>query len=165
MKWILKKIRIEVLKRTKFRGWIFKGDFYCAYNGINDVRDACIGNAVYIGNRFHLAVDNLNIGNNTLLASNVSIVGGDHLIDQIGVRIRETKVNSRGGVTIGADCWIGHGTIILTGVTIGDGAVIGAGSVVTKDIKPFTVCVGNPAKEIKKRFTSIQAKEHLSLIN
>lgn len=53
---------------------------------------------------------------------------------------------------LGHDIWIGHGAVILPGVNIGTGAVIGAGSVVTKDIPPYAVAVGVPAKVIKKRF-------------
>ena len=54
-------------------------------------------------------------------------------------------------VLIGSDVWIGANVIILSGAKIGDGAVIGAGSVVTKDIDPYSVAVGNPAKVIKNR--------------
>jgi acetyltransferase-like isoleucine patch superfamily enzyme len=53
-------------------------------------------------------------------------------------------------IRIGNKAWIGFNVIILKGITIGEGAVIGAGSVVTKDVEPFTVVAGNPAKIIKK---------------
>ena len=53
---------------------------------------------------------------------------------------------------IGNDVWIGNGAIIINGVTIGDGAVIGAGAVVAKDVPPYTIVAGVPAKPIKKRF-------------
>ena len=55
-------------------------------------------------------------------------------------------------VTIGHDVWIGHGAIILPGLTVGNGAVVAAGSVVTKDVGPYSIVAGNPAKEIRKRF-------------
>ncbi len=58
---------------------------------------------------------------------------------------------SLGPVTLGNDCWIGMGVCILPGVTIGDGCVIGAGSVVTHDLEPYSVAVGNPAKPIRSR--------------
>lgn len=55
-------------------------------------------------------------------------------------------------VTIGHDVWIGHGAIILPGVTIGNGSIVGAGSVVTKNVEPYTIVVGNPAKPLRPRF-------------
>jgi len=62
-----------------------------------------------------------------------------------------------GWVTIGHDVWIGHGATITAGVTVGDGAVIGAGAVVTRDVSPYTVVGGVPAREIKRRFSEDQA--------
>ncbi len=59
-------------------------------------------------------------------------------------------------IIIGNDVWIGSGVTILAGVTVGDGAVIAAGAVVTKDVEPYTVVGGVPAKEIKKRFDDKQ---------
>jgi acetyltransferase-like isoleucine patch superfamily enzyme len=59
---------------------------------------------------------------------------------------------TRGGVTIGNDVWIGSGAVILSGVTVGDGAVIGAHAVVARDVAPYAVVAGNPAKEMRKRF-------------
>lgn len=60
-------------------------------------------------------------------------------------------------VTIGHDVWIGHGVTVTAGVTIGTGAVIGAGAVVTRDVDPYTVVGGVPARPIKRRFTQAQA--------
>ncbi|MEP7454854.1 DapH/DapD/GlmU-related protein [Phyllobacterium sp. SB3] len=55
-------------------------------------------------------------------------------------------------VTIGHDVWIGHGATVLPGVSVGDGAVIGAGAVVSKDVAPYTIVGGVPAKKIRDRF-------------
>ena len=60
---------------------------------------------------------------------------------------------TKGNVIIGNDVWIGYKATIMSGVTIGDGAVIGACSVVTKDVKPYEIVAGNPAKVIRKRFS------------
>ncbi len=61
-------------------------------------------------------------------------------------------------VTIGHDVWIGHGVTVTAGVSIGTGAVIGAGAVVTRDVAPYTVVGGVPARPIKRRFTEAQAE-------
>lgn len=64
---------------------------------------------------------------------------------------------------IGNDVWIGNGAIVLRGVNVGDGAVIGAGAVVTKDVEPYSIVVGAPARAIKKRFTDVIITELLEL--
>ena len=61
-------------------------------------------------------------------------------------------------VTIGHDVWIGHGVTVTAGVTIGTGAVVGAGAVVTRDVAPYTVVGGVPARFIKRRFDKTQAE-------
>jgi len=60
---------------------------------------------------------------------------------------------SKGDLDIGNDVWIGHGATILSGLTIGSGAVIGACSVVTSDVAPYAIVAGNPARQIRKRFS------------
>lgn len=70
----------------------------------------------------------------------------------------DQDATSKGGVTIGHDVWVGARAMIMSGVTIGNGAVIGAGAVVTKDVAPYVVMVGNPAKAVKQRFTDDQIK-------
>lgn len=60
--------------------------------------------------------------------------------------------------TIGHDTWIGHSAIIKPGITLGNGCVVGSGAVVTKDVEPYAIVVGNPAKVLKYRFTPKQIK-------
>ena len=60
-------------------------------------------------------------------------------------------------VVVGHDVWIGHGAIILPGRTVGTGAVVGAGAVVTKDVDPYTIVAGNPARVIRQRFSAAVA--------
>jgi acetyltransferase-like isoleucine patch superfamily enzyme len=69
---------------------------------------------------------------------------------------------SKGPVVVGHDVWIGQWASILSGVTIGSGAVIGAGSVVTKDVRPYAIVVGNPAQEVRRRFSDSEIEELLA---
>ena len=60
--------------------------------------------------------------------------------------------DNKGDIVIGNDVWIGYDAVIMAGVTIGDGAIIGTRAVVTKDVEPYSIVGGVPAKEIRKRF-------------
>jgi len=66
-------------------------------------------------------------------------------------------------VTIGHDVWIGHGALVMPGVTVGTGAVIGSSAVVTKDVAPYEVVVGVPAKPVRKRFNAEQIEQLLEI--
>lgn len=66
-------------------------------------------------------------------------------------------------VTLGHDVWIGHGAIILPGRSIGTGAVVAAGAVVTKDVAPYTIVAGTPARVVKRRFEETTAERMLQL--
>jgi acetyltransferase-like isoleucine patch superfamily enzyme len=105
----------------------------------------------------------LKVGSFCSIAPNVTILlGGNHRGDWITTfpfniifeefRDIEGHPSSNGNVTIGNDVWIGLNTVILSGVVIGDGAIIGANSLVAKDVEPYSVAGGNPAKKIKNRF-------------
>ena len=63
-------------------------------------------------------------------------------------------------IVIENDVWIGYGAIIVSGVKIGRGAIVAAGSVVLKDVEPYTIVAGNPARKVSKRFTEDQIIEH-----
>lgn len=90
------------------------------------------------------------IGDNCLISYNVFFRTESHNYDSVG--LINTQGHWEDDITIENDVWIGAGVIIPHGgITIGTGAVVGAGSVVTKDIPPYTVVGGVPAREIKKR--------------
>lgn len=90
----------------------------------------------------------LTIGDRTIFGPYTMIHTANHGMDPDRPRIEQGWVKEP--VSIGKDCWIGMGAVILPGVTIGDGVIVGAGSVVVKDLPPRTVAVGNPCKVIKQ---------------
>lgn len=89
------------------------------------------------------------IGSRTLFGPNVSLYSGTHPLDP-AIRNGTRGPESGGEIHIGEDCWIAGNVTVLPGVTIGRGSTVGAGSVVTKDVPPFTVVAGNPARILRK---------------
>lgn len=96
------------------------------------------------------------IGDYSMLANSVSIIGGDHNFKNPKLPIIFSGRGVLEETIIGKDVWIGAYVKINTGVKIGDGAIIAMGSVVTKDVEPYTIYGGVPAKKIKNRFDSIE---------
>lgn len=92
----------------------------------------------------------LEIGDNVRIAAQVVIIPMNHIYEDPDTPIWRQGIKAK-GIKIEDDVWLGAGAEVLDGVTIGRGSVIGAGAVVTKDIPPYSVAVGVPAKVIKKR--------------
>ncbi|WP_290428439.1 acyltransferase [Thermocoleostomius sinensis] len=110
-----------------------------------------IGKHTYIGPYVCMAgPGNIHIGQNCLIASGSGIYANNHIFDNPTRPINQQGVRCE-GIVIEDDCWLGSGVRVLDGVTIGEGSVIGAGAVVTKDIPPYSVAVGVPAKVVSKR--------------
>lgn len=116
----------------------------------------------------------LKIGKFCSLASNIYILaGGEHRSDWVSTYPFNCLIEdfsfikghpaTKGDIIIGNDVWIGDSTKILSGVTIGDGAIIGTGSVVAKDIPPYAIAAGNPARIIRYRFDDETIKELLDI--
>lgn len=123
-----------------------------------------LGNKVQFGQNCIVQCD-LEIGNEVLIASNVSFIGrNDHNYNIVGSSIWNSSRGENLVTRIGNDCWIGHGVIVLAGVSIGNGSIIAAGSVVTADIDSYFIYAGVPAKKIKPRFAqAADLKRHLEL--
>ena len=116
--------------------------------------------------RFPESGRNLTIGRYCSIADKVEILlGGDHRLDWVSTYpfaamqglfpASKAPTNfhaSRGDVTIGHDVWLGSGCMILSGVTVGHGAVVAARAVVTRDVPPYAVVAGNPARIVRHRF-------------
>lgn len=120
--------------------------------------DLVAGAYAYIGPHC-LLYKGIEIGAYTMLANNVSIIGGDHNFKIPGVPMIFAGREAPQKTIIGKDCWIGAHSIIMTGVRIGDGAIIASGSVVTKDVEPYSIYGGVPAKKIKNRFSTQEETE------
>ena len=105
------------------------------------------------------------IGRYTMLANNVSIVGGDHIFSDPKKPIIFSGRPILKDTIIGHDVWIGAFSIIKAGISIGDGAIIGSGSVVTKDIPEYAIYAGNPAKLIRMRFNDDEMAIHKKMIS
>ena len=117
------------------------------------------------------------VGNFCSISTNVKIyLGGNHRTDWVTTfpfgHIHQHAFNkfdgvghptTKGDVTIGNDVWISADVTIMSGVTIGDGAVIANGSHVVKNVEPYSIVGGNPAKFIKYRFTSEQIEQLLKI--
>ncbi|MDR1409477.1 MAG: sugar O-acetyltransferase [Oscillospiraceae bacterium] len=111
-------------------------------------RHVHFGDSVYANYGLTLVDDtHIYIGSRTLIGPNVTIVAGTHPIEP---KLREKGLSYNLPVHIGKNAWIGGGAVILPGVTVGDNSVIGAGSVVTKDIPPNVVAVGNPCRVLRE---------------
>ena len=117
--------------------------------------DIIVGHHVYFGPNCNI-YPNVVVGDYTIFANNVSIMGGDHRYDVVGLPVGLTGRDVIKKTVIGQDCWIGAHVIIKCGVIIADGCVIAMGSVVTKDTEPYGIYAGIPAKRVRNRFSKIE---------
>ena len=141
--------------------------------GVGTILDStvglAIGNDVYIGKGCTIEC-NGSIGDGVMIANNVGLIGrNDHDFRAVGKSIRrcpwigdadfDPKLKAE-RLVVGDDVWIGYGAIVLSGVTLGRGAIIAAGSVVTRDIPPYAIAAGVPARPVGRRFDDAQIVEH-----
>lgn len=118
--------------------------FYANWGGAH----THLGKHVFANFNLTLVDDgNIYIGDDTMIAPNVTIATAGH---PINAKLRQRGLQYNADVHIGKNVWIGAGCVILPGVTIGDNTVIGAGSVVTKDIPSGVVAVGNPCRVMRE---------------
>jgi chloramphenicol O-acetyltransferase type B len=160
------------LQASKLRTWFYR-QFKCrwlVYDGFvrlpwsvvlwSPHHHIVLGHHVQFGRGCVVECD-AEIGNYVLIARNVTFVGrDDHRFDIPCTTIWESPRGDRFKVVVEDDVWIGHGAVILSGVTIGRGAVVSAGAVVTKDVPPYAIIGGNPGELIKWRFEGEERTRH-----
>lgn len=140
------RVRMDVLPFNKFQlGENSVIEDFCSVN--NGVGDVVIGRNTLIGMR-NTIIGPVTIGNDVILAQNITVSGLNHGYEDVNVPIRSQKVITS-PVVIEDDCWIGANAVILAGTVIGKHSVVAAGSVVIKDVPPFSIAVGNPARVVK----------------
>lgn len=155
--------------------------FGAQFEGYNRVGEdsffsGSMGYASYMGGKCHITA---NIGRFCSIASRVVTVRGSHptkdwvsthpaffsTAKQCGMTFvtEEKFAENKPPITIGNDVWIGDSALLMDGIKIGDGAIIAAGAVVTKDVAPYSIVAGVPAKEIRKRFPEETIEKLLQL--
>lgn len=174
---------ISILKKANFRLFI--------ENGIKKSLGKCGENVkitrnseffpeknIYVGNNvsigpyalFWTMFAKICIEDNVLIGPKVTIITGDHRTDVIGKHIIDISDDEKlpendKDVIIENGVWIGANVTILKGVRIGKDSIIAAGSVVTKDVEPYSIYGGVPAKKLKNRFSEEELQRHLTLVN
>ena len=155
---------------------IIVGDYTMYHDLLNDPKEFEINNVLY---QYPINRDKLKIGKFCSIACGTKFLfnSANHALDSLSTypfplffeewNLEKEKVteawDNRGDIVIGNDVWIGYEAVILSGVTVGDGAIIGTRAVVTKDVPPYTIVGGVPAKPIRKRFDEKVIKELLKI--
>lgn len=157
-KFIKKYIRGKSIKNSQI-------DKTCIINSGCNIVNTSMDKYSYCG--YDCVMDNVEIGSFCSIASYVNIGGAEHPLEWVSTspvfenakhsgpkkRFAHHDLPKTKTTIIGHDVWIGHNAIVKQGCTIGNGAVIGAGAVVTKDVKPYSIVGGCPAKHIRYRFS------------
>ena len=152
------------------------GDFTMYNDFVNDPREFEKNNVLY---HYPINHDKLKIGKFCSIACGAKFLfnSANHTVKSLstypfpiffeewGLDVKDitSAWDNKGDIVIGNDVWIGYEAVIMSGVTIGDGAIIGTRAVVTKDVPPYTIVGGVPAKQIRKRFPEEIISELLEL--
>jgi hypothetical protein len=139
---------------------------FCEVGARTKVAESAFGDYSYVVNDSDIIYTT--IGKFCSIAAHTRINPGNHPLDRVMLSHVSYRSSAYGlgtdeagffdwrraaPVTLGHDVWIGHGAIVLAGVSLGTGAAIGAGTVVTKDVPPFAIVVGNPGRVLRFRFS------------
>lgn len=177
MKVFIKKILYYFLNIVENKGKVKLAGFSrgvknVVFQGKNTVPDRCnFSGKIKVGYATTFGYNNfvhgtISIGKYCQLGADVAIHSTNHPIDYLSTYINDNlfsgelkKLKETKEIIIGNDVWICHNALIVGDITIGNGAIIAAGAVVTKNVEPYAIVGGVPAKEIKKRFSKNMIKE------
>ncbi len=167
--WNRARIHWELLRRGAFARWPLEGNVLEALReGRLELGEAVllepgvwitapgdarvrIGEGTFLNRGVMVAAQTLvEIGEHCMLANGCFVSDASHRYDNPDLPVPWQGFTSKGPTRIGANCWLGVGVVVTSGVTIGERCVIGANSVVTADIPPFSVAAGAPAKILKR---------------
>lgn len=142
--------------RSHGRHFIFDPDGHYTFGNIEVGNDVSIGTgAVLLASESKIMV-----GNKVMFGPNVTVVGGNHNASVVGrfmYDVKDKRPQDDQDVIVEDDVWVGSGAIILKGVRLGRGSIVAAGAVVLRDVLPYVVVGGNPARPISARFQDIAA--------
>ena len=152
--WLPISRRLKFAK--KFRAFYCKRIATSVGRNVNIEKNAFFTPQLIIGDNSGVGINcemngPVTIGNDVMMAPEVVIYTSGHAYDSLDVPMWKQGSTEVKRVVIGNDVWIGRRVIIMPGVNIGDGSIIGAGAVVTKDVPPYSVVGGVPAKVLKMR--------------
>ncbi len=145
------------------QGWYKKTLKKCGSNLLVGYGSYIVYRSVEIGNNCaieeYCVVSNCSIGDDVILAANVSIMSGahHHPIDDLEIKFRD-KVNPLGRVSLGNNLWIGTHAVVMADVN--DGAIVAAGAIVTKPVLENSIVVGNPARHLRYRGGEVEERKH-----
>lgn len=149
---IVRSLRLQVYK-AKSRGRLTWGKncWIGPSARITSPNYCRLGNNVGTGADMIVEAD-LEVGDDVLISSRVAFISDDHKFEDPNTTVFWNGRREDCAITLGGDNLIGHGVIVIGPVKIGKGCIVGSGAVVTRDLPDYTVCVGMPAKPIRKRF-------------
>lgn len=130
-------------------------------------RGFAAGDCIKIG-RYNYIGPNVTLGNFCLLSDYIQFIGSDHVYDNAGVPTilagRPPEYDVLPVTVVEDDVWIGHGATVMRGVRLGEGCIVGVNAVVTKDVAPYTIVAGVPARFIRDRFTTEERDKHAAFL-
>lgn len=149
---------LMVFRRWRFHLSNVHPTFYMAGSAII-ARDFIAGPYSFVGMRSVIG-PGVSLGAYSMIGPDVSILGRDHRYDIPGTPVIFSGRPQYRATTIGSDCWVGSRAVVIAGVNIGRGAIVAAGAVVTKDVEPYAIVGGVPARLIAWRFNEEQRTIH-----